>query len=67
MYFKDHNPPHFHARYEDDEEVFAVYPKRSGLSRFHLLLQQLLHDRVSHWAALRSYTTDASGKNVLPR
>ena len=24
MYFKDHNPPHFHARYEDDEEVFDL-------------------------------------------
>lgn len=24
MYFKDHNPPHFHAREDGDEEVFDL-------------------------------------------
>ncbi|ADY27803.1 hypothetical protein Deipr_2703 (plasmid) [Deinococcus proteolyticus MRP] len=24
MYFSDHNPPHFHAEYGDDEAVFGI-------------------------------------------
>lgn len=24
FYFKDHNPPHFHARYGDSEAVFSI-------------------------------------------
>lgn len=24
MYFDDHNPPHFHASYQDDEAIFAL-------------------------------------------
>lgn len=24
MYFADHNPPHFHASYQDDEAVFTL-------------------------------------------
>lgn len=26
MYFSDHNPPHFHAFYGDDEAVFSIEP-----------------------------------------
>ena len=26
MYFNDHNPPHFHALYGDDEAVFSIDP-----------------------------------------
>ena len=26
MYFEDHNPPHFHAFYGDDEAVFSIDP-----------------------------------------
>ena len=24
MYYEDHNPPHFHARYEDDEALIDI-------------------------------------------
>jgi len=26
MYFNDHNPPHFHARYEDVRAIIAIDP-----------------------------------------
>jgi hypothetical protein len=26
MYFNDHNPPHFHARYEDSRAIIAIDP-----------------------------------------
>lgn len=26
MYFNDHNPPHFHVRYEDFRAVFGIDP-----------------------------------------
>jgi hypothetical protein len=26
MYFNDHPPPHFHARYNEDEAVIAIEP-----------------------------------------
>lgn len=26
MYFNDHNPPHFHVRYDDDRAVIGIDP-----------------------------------------
>ena len=28
MYFNDHNPPHFHVRYEDHRAVLGIEPLR---------------------------------------
>lgn len=25
MYYNEHNPPHFHAKYQDDEAEFDIY------------------------------------------
>lgn len=48
MYYNDHNPPHFHARYGDQKAVIGIEPLR--------LLEGALPPRaigfVMEWAAL---------------
>jgi Domain of unknown function (DUF4160) len=48
MYYNDHNPPHFHARYGDQKAVIGIEPLR--------LLEGSLPPRaigfVMEWAAL---------------
>lgn len=55
MYLRDHQPPHFHARYNGDEEVFdldgesrrgALPPKKSGkVSRWARRNKPFLRDK----------------------
>jgi hypothetical protein len=33
MYFGDHAPPHFHARYSGDEATIVIRPARSSTGR----------------------------------
>jgi hypothetical protein len=37
MYFNDHNPPHFHVRYEETRAVIGIDPLeiREGFSCLH--------------------------------
>ena len=51
MYFDDHNPPHFHARYSGTESVFAIDPiceMRGDLNRRAVSM-------VIEWAALHQH------------
>lgn len=48
MYFDDHNPPHFHARYGDDEAVIGIH----SLGILHGKLPPRIMGMVSEWAAL---------------
>lgn len=51
MFFDDHDPPHFHARYGDTESLVTIDPiaeMRGDLSRRALSM-------VIEWAALHQY------------
>lgn len=48
MYFADHNPPHFHAIYGDDEAVFEIQSLK--LIEGHLSKRALR--LVTEWAEL---------------
>ena len=49
MYFDDHLPPHFHARYGDERAEFTIDPP--GLLRGRLAPRAIA--LVIEWAALR--------------
>lgn len=48
MYFNDHPPPHFHARYNEHEAVIAIEP----LSVIEGSLPKRALSLVLEWAAL---------------
>jgi uncharacterized protein DUF4160 len=49
LYYADHAPPHFHARYGDEEAVFAI----DGLDVLHGALPRRAHALVLEWASSR--------------
>ena len=49
MYFDDHRPPHFHARYGGDEALVGI----ESLAVLHGRLSPRAHGLVIEWASLR--------------
>ena len=49
MYYNDHAPPHFHAKYGDDEALFEIETLRIYAGR----LPRRAHNLVVEWADLR--------------
>lgn len=47
MYFDDHNPPHFHAEYQEDEALIAI----QTLEILEGRLPGCAHALVMEWAA----------------
>ncbi|ULH17450.1 DUF4160 domain-containing protein (plasmid) [Deinococcus sp. KNUC1210] len=47
MYYRDHQPPHFHAEYGDDEIVIVI----SNLTTYAGSLPRTAHRLVLQWAA----------------
>lgn len=50
MYFSDHNPPHFHAFYGDDEAVFSIEP----LEVIKGALKPRIEGLVIEWAKMHT-------------
>jgi len=48
MYYRDHQPPHFHAEYGDDEELIII----SSLAVYAGSLPRTAHRLVIAWATL---------------
>jgi len=48
MYYKDHEPPHFHIRYGDDKAIMAI----DTLSMLEGRLGPRVLGLVTEWAAL---------------
>jgi len=48
MYFQDHNPPHFHAAYQDMEAEYSI----STLEILAGRLPSRAHAMVKEWASL---------------
>ena len=51
MYFDDHNPPHFRARYSDTESLFAIDPIREMRGD----LNRRAVSMVIEWTALHQH------------
>jgi hypothetical protein len=49
MYWDDHNPPHFHARYGDQKAIFDIATGKKLKGDFSKRGQKL----VEEWAALK--------------
>ncbi len=45
MYYKDHNPPHFHARYGEHQAIYDI----TNMSMLEGWLPQKAHVRVRKW------------------
>lgn len=68
MYWNDHLPPHFHARYGDEEGKFDV----NTLEMFEGTLPVAQRKKVEEWAGphqetLKRYWKMAQRKMTLPR
>ncbi len=57
MYFVDHNPPHFHAFYGDDEAVFLI----DTLELTSGKLQSRVVGLVVEWAAIHKHELVKTG------
>lgn len=55
MYYRDHQPPHFHAEYGDDEEVFII----ATLATYAGGLPRTARRLVIAWASLHQEELDA--------
>ncbi|WP_242395023.1 DUF4160 domain-containing protein [Anaeromyxobacter oryzisoli] len=49
LYYADHAPPHFHARYGEEEAVFAI----DGLDVLRGSIPRRAHALVLEWASSR--------------
>ena len=68
MYYRDHQPPHFHAEYGDDEELFVISDLRTyagGLPR--RARRMVIEWAEQHQEALGALWMQAQSQQPLSR
>lgn len=48
MYYNDHNPPHFHAKYGDDQAIFSI----SDMSIIEGSLPRRAVEMINEWGRM---------------
>lgn len=61
MYYKDHNPPHFHAKYNEFEAEYGIDPMQLLVGS----LPNRAHGHVLEWARLHVEELKENWKRVM--